>query len=277
LTRPQFLIGGALLYAVGAAQADDLDVGRYLVGQGLVTAAQVTAHYVNEYSDLEADRRVVNRTFFSGGSGVLADGSLSPSVAITAATVTTAITVVLAIWVAVGSPVTALLGLLALAVSWGYSMPPVRLLDTGLGELATSAVVAGLVPLMGALVNGGAVTIDFGWMVAMLFVVHFAMMLAFSLPDLETDRAAGKTPLAVRLGPDATRRLLAGAVLLAALLAVVGVASDVIGEALPVLLAQIPAGVLAWAAYRGPPWFLTASAVTSVVAVALASLAQVVA
>ena len=275
LTRPQFLLGGALLYAVGAVHAGEVEVGGYLLGQGLVTAAQVTAHYVNEYADVEADRRVVNRTLFSGGSGVLAAGALAPSVALIVASVTSAATVGLAIWLSFTSPVAALLGLLALAGSWAYSMPPVRLLDTGWGELVTSLVVAGLVPLMGVTANGGAMTGELGWAIAMLVTIHFAMMLAFAIPDLETDQAAGKTPLAVRLGLDATRRALATIVAVSGLIAVAGLAIGVITEPLPVLLALVPAGVLVLSAWGERPWLLTTSAVLSVVGVALASLAQI--
>ena len=68
LSRPHFLMGGVLMYAVGVAQGKAIGIATYLLGQAMVSAAQVTAHYVNEYADVEADRLVKNRTMFSGGS-----------------------------------------------------------------------------------------------------------------------------------------------------------------------------------------------------------------
>lgn len=274
LTRPHFLLGGALLYAVGAVQSGDVQPGRYLLGQAMVTFAQVTAHYVNEYADVEADRGVVNRTLFSGGSGVLSGGVLAPSVAITAAFVTSIVTVGFALWLSRSAPLAAGLGLAALAVSWAYSMPPIRLLNTGWGELATSVVVAGLVPLIGLWVTGGRVTIEFGWLVTMLVVIHFAMMLAFALPDLETDRAAGKTVLVVRLGAPTSRRVLVAAVVAVAALATGGIVVGITDSPGLVLAALIPAGAMVGAAYAERSTLLTASAVAALVAMALAFIVQ---
>lgn len=91
LSRPHFLLGGALMFGLGAAIAGRLDVRGYVLGQTMVTAGQVTAHYVNEYADVEADRGVEHRTWFSGGSGVLVEGRLVPAVALRAAIVTSGV------------------------------------------------------------------------------------------------------------------------------------------------------------------------------------------
>ena len=193
-----------MLYAVGAGTVSDLGLKDYLLGQLMVTSAQVTAHFVNEFADIEIDRHVVNRTWFSGGSGVLSSGTLPARVAMRAAIASSTMAVVFAVLVADRSGAAAALGLIALVVSWLYSLPPVRLLDTAWGEAMTSVVVAVLVPFIGALANGGEVTAPLRWAVVVLFLVHMAMMLALELPDLETDRAGGKTVLAVRLGHGAT-------------------------------------------------------------------------
>ncbi len=200
LSRPHFLVGGALLYLLGVDAGNSITVGRYLLGQVLVSSAQITAHYVNEYADLEVDRAVANRTLFSGGSGVLVDGGLDPQVAVRAAWTSSGIALAAAALVAVGHPVTALLGLLALGVSWAYSMPPPRLLGTGWGELATTLVVTGLVPLIGAMITGAHVPAALWWSIAVLAPIHMAMMLVFELPDLQSDRLSGKLVLAARLG-----------------------------------------------------------------------------
>ena len=89
LSRPLFLLGGVLLYALGALiaryQGAALDWGVYGSGQLAVTALQLMTHYLNEYWDVEADRLNHNRTPFSGGSGVLVRGELTRKTAFTAA------------------------------------------------------------------------------------------------------------------------------------------------------------------------------------------------
>lgn len=208
LSRPHFLLGGALMYGVGAVAAGISDWRSYWLGQLAVSSAQLTAHYLNEYFDIDADRLTVRRTLFSGGSGVLATGQIAPHVALRAGLATSAITLVGAAAVSRTSMPAALILGGALAVSWAYSAPPVRLLATGWGEIATTAVVAGAVPAVGSLMQGRPPSRRLWWEMAALGCVHLAMMLVFEVPDLDTDEAAGKTGLAVRLGLRRTVRVI---------------------------------------------------------------------
>jgi 1,4-dihydroxy-2-naphthoate octaprenyltransferase len=192
------------MYGLGVASGVGITLGEYLLGQLMVSSAQVTAHYVNEYADVEADYLVDNRTFFSGGSGVLVEGHVTPQVALKAAWASTAVALGSAVAVWQISPAAALLGCFALIVSWAYSMPPVRLLNTGWGELVTSIVVTVVVPLIGLSVTRSSATSELSWVVAVLLPVHVAMMLVFESPDAITDRRAGKTVLAVRFGEPRT-------------------------------------------------------------------------
>ena len=227
LSRPHFLLGGILMFGLGATTSENVEWVHYLFAQAMVSSAQITAHYVNEYFDVEADRLVTNRTLFSGGSGALSSRAIAPRVALLAAVLSSVAAIGTSAVVANWSWEAAGLGVIALAISWAYSAPPLRLLDTGLGEAATSAVVAILVPSIGAFATGGSFSPYLAWATAGLFLVHFAMMLAFELPDLSTDAAAGKTVLAVRVGEIHTRRLLAG--LLAAPLLTLAV-TDLVGD-----------------------------------------------
>ena len=258
------------MYALGAVTADALRVGDYLLGQAMVTAAQLTAHYVNEFADYKVDRLVTHRTLFSGGSGVLASGELSRTVALVAALLTTAATCVLIIFVEPISTTAALLGLISLAVSWLYSLRPVRLLDTGLGEVATSIVVTVFVPVVGASVNGGQVTTSLIWAMAGLFPVHLAMMLVFELPDLETDRRAHKRVLAVRIGEQRAHSTITALLVGAAALVGAGVATGGLDLAAVWALAAaaVPA-VVTVRAMRGTRFaLLTSSAVATLVVLA---------
>ena len=255
------------MFGFGAATTGTFDGRSYLFGQLMVTAAQITAHYVNEYADVGADRLVVNRTMFSGGSGVLSSGEMGSAVALRAALVSSAVAVVAAALLAADSPAAALFGLMFLVVSWLYSMPPVRLLGTGWGELATSAVIAGLIPLIGATALGGPVTAVLWWGIAVLFPIHMAMMLAFEIPDLGSDAAAGKRVVAVRIGRRRTERLIAALLVLAGFVAVEAVAAGGLERAAWLWLAPaLVAGGAAGALTRTDRWgWMTAAGVATLV------------
>lgn len=257
------------MFALGAATTGRFDSVGYILGQFMVTAAQVTAHYVNEYADLEPDRAVTQRTLFSGGSGVLVGGLLRPVVALRAARVSTTLAVACAFSLAFHSLPAAILGLIAVLISWSYSMPPLRLLGSGLGEVAASAVVAGVVPVIGALAQGGDLSASLGWAVATLFLVHLAMMIAFELPDLETDSSLGKRVLAVRIGLRRAQMLigllLAGAGALLTWRGASGAWSS--GEWVAILFGLPSAVVMIAAMNRKRSGLLTASAVATLVLV----------
>ena len=272
LSRPHFLVGGFLMFTIGAATAPGAGIGRYLTAQLMVTSAQVTAHYVNEYADVAVDRMVGNRTFFSGGSGVLADRLLSPRVGLNAGRVTSLVAISAAVAVATHSPQAAALGLAALAISWLYSLPPVRLLGTGWGELATSLVVALLVPFIGSLSQGGQPTASLLWAVGILVPIHMMMMLAFEIPDLVTDSAAGKRVLAVRIGHHRAVALMAGLLGVAGFVAAIGwlFGGITAGAAAAVSLAAIPGIAAVVLANQERPAVLTTAAVVTLVVAASA-------
>jgi 1,4-dihydroxy-2-naphthoate octaprenyltransferase len=270
LSRPHFLLGGALLFALGSVAAGNIAWLDYALGQAMVTSMQITAHFVNEYADREVDRAVDRRTMFSGGSGVLVSGDLRPQVALRAAWASTAAGVFLAAVVAVDSPLAAGVGLIALTVSWGYSMPPIRLLATGWGELATSLVVVVAVPIIGWAVQEAPANAALWWAIGILFPVHLAMMLAFELPDLESDAAAGKQVLGVRLGEARSTRLIALMLVVAAATATTGVAAGGIvpGAGWAVLAGLIPSLILQWAIRHRNHAATTLAAVSTLVTVA---------
>jgi 1,4-dihydroxy-2-naphthoate octaprenyltransferase len=257
------------MFAVGAAAAARIGVARYALAQVMVTASQLTAHYVNEYADVDADQAVANRTMFSGGSGVLVSGGLGAGVALQAAFVTTGLSVAAAVGVGASAPLAAGLGLVTLAVSWAYSIPPVRLLGTGWGELATSLTVAGLVPLIGVTSMGSSPSEALWWAVGILVPIHVAMMLVFELPDLESDALVGKRVLAVRLGEERTRAFASGLLAAAAATGVAADGSDAIsGATWAVVAGVVPAAVLLSAMRQRQYGTMTAAAVATLVVVA---------
>jgi 1,4-dihydroxy-2-naphthoate octaprenyltransferase len=213
LSRLGFSFGGFAGFGLGAAVAAyegaRITPGAYAMGQTMVTAFQLMTHYANEFFDRDGDARD-GRTPFSGGSGVVVSGELSPRTALRAALVAAGAGTLVAGWLAAaGLGAAALLGVAIGAGAWAYSAPPLRLAARGWGELDTSLVVAVLVPLAGYAAFTGRV--DGAGLAATVApaCAMFVMMLAVEVPDRAADTAAGKRNLVVRLGQPAAARLAA--------------------------------------------------------------------
>ncbi len=207
LSRPLFLLGGALVYALGVGIARYLgapiDWGIYILGQAYVTTMQLSAQYLNEYYDAPADRENTNRTPFSGGSGVVGEGRLARETvmwaALTAMTILASLTVVL-ISVVQMSPLLNTLVILASLGSFFYSAPPVKLAHSGYGELTTSILVSNLVPIFAFVLQYGELHRLLVMSTFPLTTLHLAMMIVFEFPDYLNDLKFEKYTLLVRVG-----------------------------------------------------------------------------
>ena len=207
LSRPIFLVGGLLVYALGAGIAHYLgagiDWGLYLLGQAYVTTMQLSAHYLNEYFDSAADSDNPNRTPFSGGSGASGEGKLSRETvmwaALTTLTILASLTVIL-LNVAPVSPLLMTIVVLAFLGSFFYSVPPIRLSGTGYGELTTSILVANLVPIFAFVLQYQELHRLLAICTFPLTALHLAMMIIFEFPDYYNDVKYEKLTLLVRLG-----------------------------------------------------------------------------
>ncbi len=207
LGRLHFLIGGIVLHFLGVVIAlytgASLDVPSVLWGQIAFTTTQLMTHYANDYFDLNADRKNLTPTRWSGGSRVLVEGKLPEQAALLSALILGGIAftaaVILSLFIRAGI-MTFVLLLLAQGLAWFYSAPPVRLHSRGLGEVTTVIVVTFLTPLLGYYLQAGTVT----WLpvlaVVPLCCFQFAMLLSIEFPDAEGDRQANKNTLVVRLG-----------------------------------------------------------------------------
>ncbi len=213
LSRPLFLLGGVLLYALGAAIAAYLgrpiDATLYLVGQVLVTLLQLMTRYLNEYFDSEADQENSSRTWLSGGSGAIGPEGLPKKVALYAAVITLA----LATTISTAALVTGAFPLLAWPVlllsfsgAFFYSAPPLRLATSGYGEIIAALVVAGLTPAFAYALQTGELHRLLLMSTTPLIALCFAMIVVFELPDYATDLKHRKRTLMVRLGWSAGMR-----------------------------------------------------------------------
>jgi 1,4-dihydroxy-2-naphthoate octaprenyltransferase len=207
LSRPFFLLGAALVYALGVGIARYLGVtidwGLYFLGQAWVTTLQLATHYFNEYFDSPADTANANRTLFSGGSGALGEDGLPREVALWAGIASlTGVTSFTVMLIRVNGFNSALLLIMALIFlgAFFYSIPPVRLVESGYGELTTSIIVASLVPAFAFILQSGEIHRLVTMSTFPLIALHLAMMLAFELPDYANDLKFEKLTLMVRVG-----------------------------------------------------------------------------
>lgn len=208
LSRPSFLLAGALFYALGAGIARYLgfpiDASLYWLGQLVVSSLQLAAHYFNEYFDWQADQGNENRSFLSGGSGVLGEGEgkLPESIALLAAASSlTAFTLAVVGVINAGAlnPLIIAILLMALIGSIGYSVPPIRMLSSGFGELAASFILANLVPAFALALFSGSLHRLLAMSTFPLTALSMAALLSFEFPDFASDKKHGKNTLLVRM------------------------------------------------------------------------------
>ena len=207
LSRPLFLLGGVLVYALGVGIArylgTQIDWGLYILGQVYVTTMQLAAQLLNEYFDSPADQENSNRTPFSGGSGAVGEGKLSRDfvmwAALTTLTILASLSVVMLNVTNISPLLVTIIGL-AFIGSFFYSAPPVRLSNSGYGELTTSILVANIVPIFAFVLQTGELHRLLVMSTFPLTALHLAMMIVFEFPDYINDIKFDKFTLLVRVG-----------------------------------------------------------------------------
>lgn len=282
LTRPHFLIGGFLFYALGAGIAHFLGVTinwtTYLLGQFWGTLLQLSVHFLNEYFDASGDVDNPNRTSLTGGSGSLGPGKLPRATAFWSAVsclvVVASLTVLIIREVHPNVSIVFFMVLIFLGAFF-YAVPPVRLESTGYGELTTAILIANLVPGFAFLLQTRELHRLLPMSTFPLTFLGLATLLAFELPDYGTDLKHNKRTLMVRIGWQAGMNLhnflILFSYLLLGLAVVLGLPSNI---AWPAFL-SLPVGLLQiWlmnriAAGTKPNWFaLTVTAGASFILMA---------
>jgi 1,4-dihydroxy-2-naphthoate octaprenyltransferase len=247
-TRLPFLTASIVPVLVGIAIAashgrfDLLTAALTIVGAAFI---QLGLNVANDIFDTRsgADDANVTPTQFSGGSRVLQYGlvSMRTMTALAAGFYLAAAAIGLLLLVLRPSTALLVIGVVGIAVSLGYTAPPLRFVYRGLGEIA---VAAGFGPLMllGAYVvqTGGAMawepfvaSIPIALLVALILYVN-------EIPDRRGDGRAGKRTLPVRLSPDAVIAGYRIAVALAYATVVIGVVAGILPIPTLLMLLTIP-------------------------------------
>jgi 1,4-dihydroxy-2-naphthoate polyprenyltransferase len=222
--RPRTLPAAIAPVIVGtgaAAAVDEANLGFALLALVVSVCLQVGVNYANDYSDgirgTDSDR--VGPVRLVGQHKANPDNVKLMAFAFFgfAALVGLALVALSAAWIMIP------LGALAILAAWKYTGGDNPYGYRGLGELYVF-VFFGLMATLGTLyTQAGKVTAAGALGAVGIGAIASAILVANNLRDIPTDRATGKNTLAVRLGDRGTR-LLYAALLLVALLAVVGIA-----------------------------------------------------
>lgn len=225
ILRLQFYPMTWVAYTVGALEAwrrsGAFSLRIYGLGYLCVFLAEVLTVLGNEWFDRDTDRLNRNAGPFNGGSRVLVDGGLGPGsvrrvMAGLALLLASALSVLA--WALPGPARPEVLVVVALAVlALGYTVPPLRLVYRGFGELDVALTHSFAVILCGALLQSGVWWDSRAWLLGVpLFFATLAAITLSAIPDHDADKAVSKRTLAVLLGPRGAARAAMGFIAAAA-------------------------------------------------------------
>lgn len=190
---------------VGTAAVGFLDVSRFLAALVVAVALQVGVNFANDYFDavkgVDTQLRIGPRRMTS--SGMIAPGQMRIGII-----VALAVAIVAGGYLAfVVGPELLIVGVVAIAATLAYSGGPRPYASMALGEFAVF-LFFGLVATVGsAYVQTNSFSLVALTAAVPIGLLATAILVVNNLRDIPTDRLAGKTTLAVRLGDLATRRL----------------------------------------------------------------------
>ncbi|MEI6313775.1 MAG: prenyltransferase [Syntrophus sp. (in: bacteria)] len=161
---------------------------------------------------------------FTGGSGVLPDGLLTVREMLAASALCFAFTIFIGLYLTYVCGVTVLiLGLIGMASSVFYTMPPVKFGYRGCGELGLLVNFGPVILLGSYFVQAGRLA----WEPLLVSLIPgfmmWSMIIINEIPDYEADRGGGKNNLVVLFGRKTAVVLYAGGLLLAYLTPLLGI------------------------------------------------------
>jgi 1,4-dihydroxy-2-naphthoate octaprenyltransferase len=218
--RAPFLAGSLIPVIISAAYAyseNTFSLTHCLMAALGVVGLHLGANLINDYYDARGSDPInIRFTPFSGGSRVIQDKQVPPSIIGRMAFLTFGLGVAVGIWfIFLDRPLVIGIGLLGLAAGWSYSAPPLQLMSRGWGEVLIFVAFGPLITLGAYYAMSGSLSltalalgIPQGFFITEVIWIN-------QFPDYEADRLAGKRNLVVRLGPGISRYLYAAMMALA--------------------------------------------------------------
>lgn len=209
LSRPAFHSVGIFPFILGTTLAWRMEgvfhAATAVLGGLAVVCVMLSTYYAGEYSDRQEDAisQSLFKSRFSGGSGVIQEGTVSGREArcasIIALTGAGIIGIILQFGLDTGR-YTIPLGVLGIASGFFYSTRPVRLVTRGGGEILIGFCYGWLPIATGFYIQTGYLHPFIHWMGLPVGLTVFNVILLNEFHDYPADRATGKRNLLVRLG-----------------------------------------------------------------------------
>jgi 1,4-dihydroxy-2-naphthoate octaprenyltransferase len=230
-----FVLGTVVAVRSGAA----LQVDLLAAGLVVVVCVMLATYFLGEHFDFEGDRlsAQMERNRFSGGTQVLQAGRLARRAVVWAAAAAIVLALAAGAYVVISSRQWVLLpmGLFGLAAGATYSLPPIRTVARGIGEVLIG-ICYGLLPVsVGFLLQAKHLP----WSVCLISLpvslAVFNVILLNEFPDHPADCRVGKKNLVVRFDRQGAAWIYAAACW--------GMSVSVLG----LIWAYSPGGAAAWA------------------------------
>jgi len=201
------LIGSSAAFAA----AGTFNLTLFILAVVTIICLNLGINLANEYFDHLSGNDWINknRNPFSGGTGLIQAGFISPKAVLIAAWLAFALTAILGIVILLitKSAFILALGLAGMFGGYFYTAEPLRLGYRGAGEFMI-AFLCGLAPVYGAyfLQTGSIDLLPLGPAVIISLLV-FLIILINEFPDCQADAAVNKKTLVVLFGPRAAARI----------------------------------------------------------------------
>jgi 1,4-dihydroxy-2-naphthoate octaprenyltransferase len=206
IIRFHIVAGGVLAFSLGAllavAGGGNFSPAYAAICYVVVLLGDLSTHYSNDYFDVEVDKYVERKKFFSGSTILVTNPKLRPlskhiSISLLALSNILAAAIVLFL----GAPIEFLIiALGANFLGWAYSAPPFRLISRGLGEVVVAVVTGFAIPGVGYLAVKGQFDPLFAYFAVPFVMYGLILSLSLGAPDREIDQKGGKRNLVARKG-----------------------------------------------------------------------------
>jgi putative NADPH-quinone reductase/1,4-dihydroxy-2-naphthoate octaprenyltransferase len=216
--RLQFYPMTFIAYTLGAFAAKSsglpIDLSVFWLGYAWLFAVEVVTVLSNDYYDYLTDKNNKYFSPFSGGSRVLVDNLLSFKEikrGIIIFLVISVLLLALLLYKLGGASSAITICLIGLLLAWGYTIPPLKLVYRGLGEITVGLTHSFAVILCGFIFQGGRITDSYPWMLSLpLFLSILPSIIMAGIPDFEADKMVSKRTIAVMLGKETAAKMAIG-------------------------------------------------------------------
>jgi 4-hydroxybenzoate polyprenyltransferase len=211
IARLHFYLMAWIGYTLGTMAASmasgNFHLRIYVLGYLFLFLAELGTVLLNEYYDYASDRINANRSVFTGGSGMLVGGHISPGelkagIAVTLFLILNMGTILMLSVNRNTLFFAALFIFLGLMLGLGYTVPPIKFCYRGMGEIVVGFTFSFYVILGGYGLQGGRWNDPFPWLLGLpLFFATLAPITLSGIPDFKADRRVSKKTIAHIFGP----------------------------------------------------------------------------